>query len=149
MYSVRDWWAAPKPQSTPRPVRKGNMRMPLVRIDGVGADNARLDALGRAVHDALTEAIGIPPEDRFQLLVGHEGASSALRYDDYLGVHRDHGIVYVSITMRSGRTAASTRNIQRRSMPWRMTPPTTGPRTGPLDPTTPMSPSRVRRGRGG
>lgn len=79
--------------------------MPFVRIDALRADRARLDALGRAVHDALVETIGIPPDDRFQVLVGHDGTGSTLRYDsDYLGVHRDDGLVYVAITMRSGRT---------------------------------------------
>ncbi|MFJ8388823.1 tautomerase family protein [Streptomyces sp. NPDC094438] len=88
--------------------------MPFVRIDALGADSDRLDALGRAVHDALVETIGIPPDDRFQVLVGHDGTSSTLRYDDYLGVHRDHGIVYVAITMRSGRTPAQKQALYRR-----------------------------------
>ncbi|WP_028936089.1 tautomerase family protein [Pseudonocardia spinosispora] len=78
--------------------------MPLVRIDAIGADSTRLEALGRAVHDALTETIGFPPDDRFHILVGHDGARSLLRYDDYLGIRRDEGVVYVSLTMRSGRT---------------------------------------------
>ncbi|MFD1152108.1 tautomerase family protein [Saccharothrix hoggarensis] len=88
--------------------------MPLVRIDAVGADPARLDALGRAVHEALVEAIGIPPDDRFQILVGHDGVGSTLRYDDYLGLHRDDGIVIVSITMRAGRTDAQKQALYRR-----------------------------------
>lgn len=83
--------------------------MPFVRIDALGADSDRLDALGRAVHDALVESIGIPPDDRFQVLVGHDGVSSTLRYDNYLGIPRDHGIVYISITMRSGRTPGRNR----------------------------------------
>ncbi|MBB6172279.1 hypothetical protein HNR23_002339 [Nocardiopsis mwathae] len=56
--------------------------MPFVRIDEIGADRGRLDALGRAVHDALTETIGIPHNDRFQVLVGHDGVGGMLRYDD-------------------------------------------------------------------
>jgi len=78
--------------------------MPFVRIDALRADSERLDALGNAVHDALTETIGFPPDDRFQVLTSHDGVSSTLHYDDYLGVHRDAGIVFVAITMRSGRT---------------------------------------------
>lgn len=77
--------------------------MPLVRIDALRADSDRLDALGRAVHDAMVETIDIPPDDRFQVLVSHDGTSSTLRYDDYLGVHRDDGIVFVAITLRAGR----------------------------------------------
>ncbi|TPQ22418.1 tautomerase family protein [Streptomyces sporangiiformans] len=88
--------------------------MPLVRIDALRADRDRLDALGRAVHDALVETIGIPPDDRFQVLVGHDGSSSTLRYDEYLGVHRDDDIVYVAITMRTGRTPAQKQALYRR-----------------------------------
>ena len=79
--------------------------MPFVRIDALRADQARLDALGRAVHDALIEAIGIPDDDLFQVLTSHDGTTGLFRYDpDYLGVHRDDGLVYVDITMRAGRT---------------------------------------------
>ena len=88
--------------------------MPLVRIDAVRADRDRLEALGRAVHDALVETIGIPPDDRFQVLVGHDGTSSMLRYENFLGVQRDDGIVYVAITMRSGRTPAQKQALYRR-----------------------------------
>jgi phenylpyruvate tautomerase PptA (4-oxalocrotonate tautomerase family) len=88
--------------------------MPLVRIDALGADRDRLEALGRAVHDALVETMGFPPDDRFQVLTGHDGVGSTLRYDDYLGVHRDDGIVYVALTMRSGRTPAQKQALYRR-----------------------------------
>ncbi|MFI7413209.1 tautomerase family protein [Streptomyces sp. NPDC049627] len=89
--------------------------MPFVRIDALGSDPERLDALGRAVHDALVEAVGIPSDDRFQVLVGHDGSRSTLRYDDgYLGVRRDDDLVYVAITMRSGRTPAQKQALFRR-----------------------------------
>ncbi|GAA2356623.1 tautomerase family protein [Streptomyces cuspidosporus] len=88
--------------------------MPFVRIDALRADRDRLDALGRAVHDAMVETIGFPPDDRFQVLVGHQGAVSTLRYDDYLGVHRDEGVVYIAITMRSGRPPERKKALYRR-----------------------------------
>ena len=79
--------------------------MPFVRIDALRADRSKLDALGRAVHEALIDAIGIPADDLFQVLTSHDGTSSSFRYDpDYLGVHRDDGLVYVDITLRAGRT---------------------------------------------
>lgn len=79
--------------------------MPFVRIDALRADQARLDGLGRAVHEALIDAIGIPADDLFQVLTSHDGTTGTLRYDPgYLGVYRDDGIVYVDITMRVGRT---------------------------------------------
>jgi len=86
--------------------------MPFVRIDALRADGDRLDALGRAVHDALVDAIGIPRDDLFQVLTSHDGT---LRYDaDYLGIHRDDDIVYVAITMRSGRTPTQKQALYRR-----------------------------------
>ncbi|WP_432012297.1 tautomerase family protein [Streptomyces cucumeris] len=88
--------------------------MPLVRIDALKADRERLDALGRAVHDALVETIGFPPDDRFQILTGHDGIGGTLVYDDYLGVRRDDGIVFIAITMRSGRPAERKRALYRR-----------------------------------
>ncbi|MEV7883445.1 tautomerase family protein [Streptomyces sp. NPDC002817] len=88
--------------------------MPLVRIDTLGTDPGRLDALGRAVHEAMVETIGIPPDDRFQVLTGHDGVNGTLRHDEYLGVRRDDGIVYVAITMRAGRTPRQKRALYRR-----------------------------------
>ncbi|MEV5813471.1 tautomerase family protein [Streptomyces mutabilis] len=75
---------------------------------------ATLSSLGRAVHDALVETLGIPPDDRFQVLTGHDGAGGALRWDDYAGVHRDEGIVFVAITLRSGRSAGRKQALYRR-----------------------------------
>ncbi|KIZ17825.1 tautomerase family protein [Streptomyces natalensis] len=88
--------------------------MPFVRIDAMGAGRERLDALGRAVHDALEETLGIPPDDRFQVLVGHDGTASTLRYGTYFGPDRDDGIVYIAITMRAGRTPGQKQALYRR-----------------------------------
>ncbi|MFI6602414.1 tautomerase family protein [Nonomuraea sp. NPDC050536] len=89
--------------------------MPFVRIDALRADEKRLEALGRAVHDALVEAIGIPPDDLFQVLNGHDDGRRLIRYDDgYLGIHRDDDLVFFAITMRSGRTAAQKQALYRR-----------------------------------
>ncbi|MDQ0603872.1 phenylpyruvate tautomerase PptA (4-oxalocrotonate tautomerase family) [Streptomyces canus] len=88
--------------------------MPFIRIDTLGTDPGRLDALGRAVHEAMVETIGIPPDDRFQVLTGHDGVNGTLRHGEYLGVRRDDGIVYVAITMRAGRTPHQKRALYRR-----------------------------------
>ena len=73
--------------------------MPLVRIDALGTAGERLDALGRAVHDAWVETMGAPPDDRFQVLVGHEGSSS----DSGVGA----GVGWTPTTSRWGRPAGS------------------------------------------
>ncbi|MFI7098360.1 tautomerase family protein [Streptomyces sp. NPDC050161] len=88
--------------------------MPFVRIDALGCDRDRLDALSRAVQQALTETMNFPPDDLFQVLTGHDGTRSTLRYDDYLGIHRDDGVVYIAITMRAGRPDAQKRALYRR-----------------------------------
>ncbi|MET7329697.1 tautomerase family protein [Nonomuraea sp. NPDC005650] len=89
--------------------------MPFVRIDALRADRQRLEALGRAVHDALVEAIGIPQDDLFQVLTSHDGTRGTFRYDDgYLGIHRDDDLVFVAVTMRAGRTADQKQALYRR-----------------------------------
>ncbi|MEV5875455.1 tautomerase family protein [Streptomyces sp. NPDC052101] len=88
--------------------------MPFVRIDALGTDPARLDALGQAVHDALIETLGVPPDDRFQVLTGHDGVTSTLRYDDHLGLRKDDSVVFVAVTMRSGRSPEQKRALYRR-----------------------------------
>ncbi|QFY09031.1 tautomerase family protein [Nonomuraea phyllanthi] len=89
--------------------------MPFVRIDAVLADGERLEALGRAVHDALVDALGIPPDDLFQVLNGHDGTHRLVRYDPaYLGIRRDDDLVFVSVTMRSGRTPEQKQALYRR-----------------------------------
>ncbi|MFJ4472372.1 tautomerase family protein [Streptomyces sp. NPDC089424] len=88
--------------------------MPLVRIDALASRPGRLEALGRAVHEALIETLGIPPDDHFQILTAHDGTRSTLRYGDYLDVARDEGIVYVAITLRAGRTPDRKRALYRR-----------------------------------
>ncbi|MGY0020793.1 tautomerase family protein [Streptomyces sp. cg35] len=88
--------------------------MPLVRIDALNADSDRLHALGRAVHDALADTIGSPPDDLFQVLTSHDGDRSVLRYDGYPGVSRDDGVVFVGITLRAGRTPDQKRALYRR-----------------------------------
>ncbi|NEC67764.1 tautomerase family protein [Streptomyces sp. SID9727] len=88
--------------------------MPLVRIDAMHCDTERLKALGRAVHEALGETMGFPDEDRFQILTGHDGRQGLLRHGTYLGVPRDDGIVYVSITLRAGRPDAEKQALYQR-----------------------------------
>ncbi|MFJ7078971.1 tautomerase family protein [Streptomyces sp. NPDC098781] len=85
--------------------------MPFVRIDALRADEKRLEAVGRAVHEALIDTIGIPKNDLLQVLTSHDGTRSKLHYDDYLGIHRDDDVVFVAITMRSGRTDDQKRAI--------------------------------------
>ena len=95
--------------------------MPLVRVDAPDSRSAEdLAAIGDGVHRALIEAIGIPEQDRFQVLSRH--SSGQLVFDrHYLGISRSDGVVFVQITMSLGRSveqkkalyAAIVRNLGR------------------------------------
>ncbi len=78
--------------------------MPFVRIDVLpGRTPDQLQAIGDGVHRAMIEAIGIPEADRFQVIA--QVAQGGLLFDpQYLGIRRTGGIVFVQITMSTGRT---------------------------------------------
>lgn len=78
--------------------------MPLVRIDVLpGRTPEQLRAIADGVHRALIEAIGIPEADRFQVI--SQNTRESLLFDPgYLGIRRTEGVVFVQITMSSGRT---------------------------------------------
>jgi len=95
--------------------------MPLIRVDVPDSRSAEaLAEIGDGVHRALVEAIGIPPQDRFQVLSRH--ASGLLVFDrHYLGIPRSDAVVFVQITLSLGRSleqkkalyAAIVRNLGR------------------------------------
>jgi 4-oxalocrotonate tautomerase len=62
--------------------------MPLVRVDlHEGRAEEELAAIGDAVHEAMVETIGVPADNRFQVITEHR--PGWLRYDrHYLGVDR-------------------------------------------------------------
>jgi phenylpyruvate tautomerase PptA (4-oxalocrotonate tautomerase family) len=78
--------------------------MPLVRIDLMrGKPRAYLAALASGVHQALVDAVGIPADDRFQVINEHEPAN--FFYDaHYLGIDRTDDVVFIQIALRRGRT---------------------------------------------
>ncbi|MFN2646057.1 MAG: tautomerase family protein [Burkholderiales bacterium] len=88
--------------------------MPLVRLSVLkGKRPAWRKELGDAVHEALVKTIGVPAEDRFQILTEHEPAD--LIYDPgYLGIARTNDIVMIQITLSLGRTLAQKRALYRR-----------------------------------
>lgn len=77
--------------------------MPLVRIDlrrGRPAEERR--AIADAVHKALVEAIGIPEQDRFQVVSEHD--EGGLIFDpSYLGIARSDKVVFIQIAISVGR----------------------------------------------
>lgn len=78
--------------------------MPLVRIDlRQGKSAAYRAALGDAVHQAMVETINVPAPDRFQVIVEHP-AGGMIHDPSYLGIFRSDDVVFVQITLNTGRT---------------------------------------------
>jgi 4-oxalocrotonate tautomerase len=95
--------------------------MPLVRISlREGKSEPYRKALADGVHQAMVEAIEIPPQDRFQVITEH--SANDLIYDPtYLGVQPSDDIVMVQITLSAGRKCPAKNencfNARRKSWP--------------------------------
>jgi 4-oxalocrotonate tautomerase len=78
--------------------------MPLVRIDLMeGKTREYREQVGRIVYDAMLEALGVPKNDRFQIITEHSGAG--LQFDrSYLGIERSDDCIFLQITLNAGRT---------------------------------------------
>jgi 4-oxalocrotonate tautomerase len=90
--------------------------MPLVRISlQEGKSNEYRKALGDGVHQAMIEALEIPPQDRFQVITEH--SQNDLIYDpSYLGINRSDDIVIVQITLSAGRKPPQKRKLYQHIM---------------------------------
>lgn len=88
--------------------------MPLVRIDlRAGSSLEYRKSLEDGVHRAMIEALAIPPDDRFQVIMEHP--PEGLVYDaGYLGVHRSERVVCVQITLSAGRKPQQKRKLYTR-----------------------------------
>jgi phenylpyruvate tautomerase PptA (4-oxalocrotonate tautomerase family) len=77
--------------------------MPLARIDLIkGKTDAYRQAIGEAVYQAL-RSIGVPEDDRFQIISEHEPANFVFA-KSYLGVEHTADLVMIQITFNEGRT---------------------------------------------
>lgn len=78
--------------------------MPLVRIDLLeGKTPEYRMQVGQIVYQAMLEVLGVPKDDRFQIITEHP--ETGLQFDrDYLGIHRSDDCIFVQITLSSGRT---------------------------------------------
>jgi 4-oxalocrotonate tautomerase len=89
--------------------------MPMVRIDlRAGKSPEYRKALGDGVHRAMIEALGVPADDRFQVITEHP--VEGLNYDpQYLGIHRSANVVFVQITLSAGRKPQQKRKFYKRT----------------------------------
>ncbi len=88
--------------------------MPFVRIDlRAGKSEEYRKALGDGVHRAIVEALGVPADDRFQVITEHPAVG--LIYDpQYLGIRRSDNVVFVQITLSAGRKPQQKRKFYKR-----------------------------------
>ena len=88
--------------------------MPLVRIDlyqGTTPEYRKAIAVG--VHRAMVECVDIPPGDRFQVITEH--SPDGLIFDPkYLDVERSSKVVFVQVTMSTGRKPQQKRKLFKR-----------------------------------
>ena len=78
--------------------------MPFVRIDlAKGKPAEHRKAIGEIIYKAMTETINVPADDKFQIITEH--APEDLNFPtSYLGIAYSKDIVFIQITLNSGRT---------------------------------------------
>jgi len=88
--------------------------MPLVQISLREGTNPKYrKAIADGVHQAMIDAIAVPPKDRFQVITEYK--ASDLIYDaDYLDVKRSDEVVFVQITLSTGRKPGQKRALFKR-----------------------------------
>lgn len=88
--------------------------MPLVRTDLLeGTSPQYRKALADGVHQALIDALAIPPDDRFQVISEHP--PEGFLYDSqYLGLKRSAKAVFVQVTLSFGRKPRQKRKLYKR-----------------------------------
>jgi 4-oxalocrotonate tautomerase len=80
--------------------------LPLVRIDlQKGKDRAYRQKVGQIVYEAMVAAIGVPANDRFQI-IGEHSADNLIFDPDYLGIHRTNDLIMLQIFLNEGRSVA-------------------------------------------
>jgi phenylpyruvate tautomerase PptA (4-oxalocrotonate tautomerase family) len=79
--------------------------MPLARIDLIkGRSEAERKAISQVVYDAML-SIGVPKDDRFQIITEHDAANFIYPHA-YLGIEHTRDFIIVQITWNEGRTLA-------------------------------------------
>ncbi len=88
--------------------------MPLVQISLREGTNPKYrKAIAEGVHQAMIDAIAVPPKDRFQVMKEYKAGD--LIYDaDYLDVKRSDKVVFVQITLSTGRKPGQKRALFKR-----------------------------------
>ena len=74
--------------------------MPLLYVDLIeGRTPAEIRTLLDAIHDAVVEAFGVPPRDRYQVVRTHP-SHEVVAWDTGLGIERSAALVVVHVVSR-------------------------------------------------
>jgi 4-oxalocrotonate tautomerase len=78
--------------------------MPFVRIDLMRGKSAQYrKTLGEIVYNAMVNVINVPNDDKFQVITEH--APEDLNFSEsYLGNHYSKDLLFIQITLNSGRS---------------------------------------------
>jgi 4-oxalocrotonate tautomerase len=78
--------------------------MPMVRIELLkGYSTAERKSIGDCVQRAMTETLGVPERDRFQVITEHEADGFDFNRS-YLDIDRSDRFVLVQVTLSAGRS---------------------------------------------
>jgi len=78
--------------------------MPFVRIDLMRGKSAQYrKMLGEIVYEAMIDLINVPKDDKFQVITEHDPEDLNFA-DSYLGNHYSKDIIFIQITLSSGRS---------------------------------------------
>jgi phenylpyruvate tautomerase PptA (4-oxalocrotonate tautomerase family) len=90
------------------------MAMPLVRIDlAKGKPAAHRKALGDIVYKAMQQTIGVPEDDKFQIITEHDPAELNTP-KSYLGIAYSPDLVLIQMTISLGRTVEMKQALYKR-----------------------------------
>ncbi|HXG57700.1 MAG TPA: tautomerase family protein [Thermoanaerobaculia bacterium] len=85
--------------------------MPLVKIHlRKGKSREYLRDVSEAIHAALVSQASVPPDDRFQIVFEHD-AGSFIAHPSYGGVSRSEDLIVIEITLNTGRTLETKKNL--------------------------------------
>lgn len=87
--------------------------MPLVRIDLREGKSPEYRAeIGDTVYSALVDVVGVPADDRFQVIQEH-AAHGLIADPGYFGISRSDDVVFIHITLNEGRSLEQKQNLYR------------------------------------
>lgn len=83
--------------------------MPFVRIDlKQGKSPDYRATIGEVIYDAMIETLGVPKNDRFQVITEHP-AESFIFDPSYLGIQRTKDCIFIQVTLNDGRSVEQKR----------------------------------------